>query len=275
VNAVRGAWLSPITAGRIMVAVAVIGVVVGVVGTVVGWRLAGSLRDGVDESLFVATESLVTVDESITVVSRLVTDLERGLRTTEEIVQEVSRAVEQSSGSLDAIAASMPRLAEGITTMRDELVSVAGAAETLEGVITAFGRLPGIPPYRPAQSLSGAIREAGAGLDPVIEAVQTVERGLTDLDGSVAPLLDGLARARNDLEALADELAGSQEVLDQYRESAQRASLIATEARSDLGRDLWMTRVLVLLAGLTFTAGQIVPFWVGQSLLAVPVTDSR
>jgi hypothetical protein len=56
--------LSPVTAGRVMIGVAIIGLVVSVVGGLVGRQLVVDLDRGVEQSLVVAAELVETLDSS-------------------------------------------------------------------------------------------------------------------------------------------------------------------------------------------------------------------
>ena len=63
------------------------------------------------------------------------------------------------------------------------------------------------------------------------------------------------------------ELAGANELVDQYLATADRAAAVVTDARNDLDRDLTALRWLMLPGGLALALAQLVPIWLGGGLL--------
>jgi hypothetical protein len=66
---------------------------------------------------------------------------------------------------------------------------------------------------------------------------------------------------------VSEQLDGSAALIVQYRSGTDEARRIALDARDDLAADRTLTRLLIVLGGLTFAAGQLVPFWVGRELV--------
>lgn len=60
----------------------------------------------------------------------------------------------------------------------------------------------------------------------------------------------------------------SAELVGRYRHQAGRAGDLVVDSRDDLDSSVTAMRVLVVLGGLVFAAGQLVPLWVGSRLLS-------
>jgi hypothetical protein len=254
-------------AGRIMVGVAAVGVLVGIIGSIVGWRLVGHLSDGVDDSLAVATQSLESVDESITVIETIVLDVRAGVVTLDKTVGDVATASETTVGAIEGLTGQTPMLADGVEALRDGVAGVGEAGSTIDQTLESLDDLPGVPNYDPDQPLGETVAGLADDLDALATTLRSFQSGSEDIEATLAPLLDDLDRARADLQDLDRSLASSQTLLERYRASAEEASAIAVRTRSDLSDDVRATRALIVLGGLVFTVGQIVPYWLGRSVL--------
>ena len=259
---------TPRVIGRALVVVAAVGALVGLAGTVVAWRLAGRLQTGVDESLSVAQESLVTTDASIAVIAKVLTDVDSLIGTLEATVADTADTVQTSATAIDTLAGATPSLTNGIISLRDNIEQIAGVVQILEGVIGAVGRLPGVPDYNPDQSLATALRRLRPDLDPIIQALSGINTSVGQLDRDVQPLVVDLRNLQTNLAALRVDVGNSRKLLSEYQATAQRAERVATNVRTDLGNDLTETRVLIVVAGLLFIAGQMVPLALSRLFFA-------
>jgi archaellum component FlaC len=260
--------LSADVAGRIMIGVAAVGVVVGLAATIVGWRLVGHLSDGVDDSLQVATQSLESVDDSITVIETIIGDVRNGVGTLDRTVDNVVTVTETTSTAMTDLAEQMPALADGVESIRDGVADGTEAATTIDRTLESLDDLPGVPDYAPTRPLGETLGDLTDDLDTIAVALRTIDDDVQEVDASVALVVEDLRQAQDDLAALDRDLAASGDLLERYRRSADEATDISVRTRDDLSDDVLVTRVLIVLGGLLFTVGQIVPFWVGRSLLA-------
>ena len=76
--------------------------------------------------------------------------------------------------------------------------------------------------------------------------------------------LDDLAGS---VQTISDDLADTGDLVDQYRASVADARTLALETNSDLSTGVILMRILLILGGITLLLGQIVPLWLGRSLL--------
>lgn len=250
-----------------MVGVAAVGVIVGILGSIVGWRLVGHLSDGVDDSLAVATQSLESVDESITVIETIVFDVRSGVATLDQTVADVAAASGTTVTAIEDLTRQTPALADGVEALRDGVAGMGEAGATIDQTLESLDDLPGVPNYDPREPLGETVAGLADDLDALASTLRSFQSGSEDIDAALAPLLEDLDRARSDLENLDSSLASSQTLLERYRQSADDASAIAVRTRSDLSDDVRATRALIVLGGLVFTIGQIVPYWLGRTVL--------
>lgn len=259
---------NPNVIARALLVIAVVGVLVGIAGTIVAWRLAGRLQTGVDESLSVAQESLVTTEQSITVISRVLNDVDALIATVGHTVGDTATTVSNSTTALDALADATPALTSGVVSLRANIDEIAGLVDTVETVIEAIGRLPGVPDYAPRQSLADALRELRPSLDPIVDGLSSIDSSLAQLDRDSQPLVGDLRELQQRLDTLRADVTESKTLLDEYRSTARRAQVVATNVRTDLGNDLTQTRLLIIITGVLFIVGQIVPLALSRLFFA-------
>ena len=259
---------TPLAIGRALVIVAAIGALVGLAGMIVAWRLAGRLQTGVDESLALAEESLVTTEASIAVIAQVLTDVDVLIGTLEATVVDTADTVQTSASAIDSLATATPALTGGIVSLRDNIGQIADVVQILEGVIGGVGRLPGVPDYDPDQSLAQALRELRPDLDQFVQALSGINTSVGQLDRDVQPLVRDLRTLEENLAALRTDVQNSRTLLSEYQATTQRAQRVAASVRSDLGSDLTETRILIIVAGLLFIVGQIVPLALSRLFFA-------
>jgi hypothetical protein len=80
-------------------------------------------------------------------------------------------------------------------------------------------------------------------------------------------LQDELDRFATSVSAISDDLSDTGVLVDQYRASVEDARAVALDTKSDLDTSVVMMRILLVVGGITLLLGQIVPLWLGRSLL--------
>lgn len=264
---------TPNAIGRALIVVAAVGALVGLAGMVVAWRLAGRLQTGVDESLAVAEESLATTEKSIVVIAQVLTDLDALIGTLETTVVDTANTVEAAAGAIDGLETATPALTNGMMSVQNNIGRIADVVDTLESVINAFGRLPGVPDYNPDEPLADALRRLRPDLDRIVQALGGINQSVGQLDGNIQPLVSDLRELEQNLAALRADVTNSRTLLNEYQRTALRASAVATDVRTDLGNDLTQTRILIVAAGVLFIVGQIVPLALSRLFFAQVVHD--
>jgi methyl-accepting chemotaxis protein len=260
--------IPPRTAGRIMVAVAAVGLVVAVVGTVVAWQLVGEVGGAAEESLAITDESVATIEDTIVVAGRVVDDVGAALGALDDVLVQLrdgTRHVEPVLTDVEALTSDVP---VALGEFQETLDRVAGAAGEIDAILVQLARLPLAPSYDPETTLSAQLRQLSLDLDPVIDTLAGSGDDIAALRGTTTQLRTELAGLTVDVRAIVARMDESSELVGRYRDQAGRAGDLVADGRQDLDGSVSAMRLLVVLGGLVFAAGQLVPLWVGAGLLS-------
>jgi ABC-type transporter Mla subunit MlaD len=145
--------------------------------------------------------------------------------------------------------------------------SLERVGEDIDGVLDALSNIPFGPDYDPTAGLGETFAAVADALDPLPAQLDTTARSLTDFTDSAGELQAELDQLTASVNMVSADLADSDTLVGQYRTSVDDARLLAATTRSDLADNIRFMRVLIVIAGITFAVGQIVPLWNGRSLL--------
>ncbi len=254
-------------AGRAMIVVGLVGVVLAIAGSVSGWLFVGQVSAATDDSLEVTIETLDAVDDTI--------DLADGvLGSTTDAVDALAGTLGAVSGSFDAGTAAIDDVAGLADTVGPSIDEAAVAVRRLEsvgddidGVLGALSDIPFGPDYDPTAGLGETFGNVADALEPLPDELTTTAAGLTEFTDSAEELQDQLAELAASVQSVSNELSDSDELVGQYRTSVSDARSLATDTRNDLTGSAQLMRMFIVLGGITFAVSQIVPLWMGRSLL--------
>jgi uncharacterized protein YoxC len=268
--AFRDRWRSPQDtrrAGHLMIGLGVAGMLIAVFGMVVGWIFVGQLANASDDSLDVTIQTLDAVDDTIDLADQVLVSSVDGITALADTLTAVSVSFDTGTQAIDDIAG----LAE---TVGPSLEDAAGKVRTLErigndidSVLATLSNLPIGPDYNPQAGLGDTLGQLADTLEDLPVQLATTATSLTDFTGSadgVQQQLDGLATS---VQTISDDLADTGSIVEQYRASVADARTLALETNNDLGTGVILMRILLILGGVTLLLGQIVPLWLGRSLL--------
>lgn len=250
-----------------MLGVAAVGLVVALVGTVVAWQLVGQLNSSTRRSLEVTIDTIDSVEATIEVA--------------DEVLAATTETVATASTTLTALGSSFDT-ATGVVAEVDDLTMVVGPA--LEDAGSALGELEAVgtgidnvlgglsdipfgPDYDPEQGLGETIGEIAATLENLPAEFEETSSNLDEFTMSLDELEAEVVTLAADMEEVSGTLEGSDELVDQYRENIAEARTVAIDTRDGLDSDVTLMRVVLLIGGLNLAVGQIVPYWIGRSLL--------
>jgi hypothetical protein len=175
---------------------------------------------------------------------------------------------------LDSLSGATPSIVTSMRSVRGDVERIAAVLGTVDSVLGNIGRLPGVPNYAPDQPLASTVLGLRPELDALIDGLVAVDTAVQQIDRDAGPLTARLATLRADLGALRTDVADAERLLAEYQGSTLEAQVLARRTRSGLARDLTETRVLVVLAGVVFLVGQVVPLTLRRLLLdAGPPVD--
>lgn len=253
-------------AGRILVGVAIVGVVASLVGVVVAWAFVGDLRRGVDDSLRVTQESIATIEDTLAVADTVSASVVDGLADVQAALETVSETAGAGQDTLLVVA----QLAEDIPPNLDNIDAALGQLEGVAGVIDStlrqVSRLPIGPDFDPDQPLDEAVADVRGDLRPTADARRESQDEFDALVEAAEGFDDDIAAITADLEASRLALAEADGLIGRYRAAAAEAAQIATEARDRAGANVTRARVLIVIVGVVIALGQLAPFYVGRWL---------
>lgn len=257
----RERWRSPQDtrrAGRLMIGLGVAGALVAVFGMIVGWVFVGQLADASDDTLEVTLQSLDAVDDTL--------DL------ADEVLGSSVEGIDALAASLTAVSIDGP-----IVSARPAMSSIDTAAGTvrrlerigddIDSVLGALSNIPFGPDYNPSAGLGDTFGDLADTLEALPDQLASTSGNLTDFTASAGDLQQQLDVLADSVTAISADLADTPELIDQYRQSVADARALAVSTDNDLDTGVVLMRILLVVGGITLLLGQIVPLWLGRSLL--------
>jgi len=267
----RHLGLSSRSAGTIMVVIAYVGVVSALVGAVVGWQFLGELSDANRQGLEVAEESLTAAEASLVVADDIVDAVDDSLGALSSTITAVGDGIAATTavaGSTAELAASLP---DTLDRVDNGLASIESIASTIDNTLSQLSRVPLAPDYDPAVTLSDAVGDLRADLAPLADDVRAVSDDLDTFSASGDDLETQLADLAASVTEVQTAVGGTTDVIAAARTSTDDALEFAQTTLSDIGAQLALTRLLLVIVAAAIAVGQIVPYWVGRELRESPV----
>lgn len=261
--------------GRFMQAIGVAGVVTAILGSIVGWQLVGQVDTTVQGSLELTSETLTTLEDTIVVAADVIESVDQSLAITEETLNDVESSFGQAELVVAEVDVVLESVAGNVDTASTTVDDLAVVGRTIDNVLAQLSSVPFGPEYDPSIPLGDQLQLLADELAPISESLDSTSAELDefvvrtqDLESDIAALADAVGEINTDLDA-------SEALLDSYLQTARGARDLSDETRADLEGDVRNTRLLIILGGLMFALGQIVPFWVGTELTATTSPTPR
>jgi chromosome segregation ATPase len=245
--------LSPLLAGRLMVGIAILGLVVGVVGTVIAAQLARDLDRGVGQSLELTASVLETIDDSFVIAEDALAILIEGVAEAETAVRALSRSMAEGQDALTAATdLTGGEVADALENVEQSLPAIQSAADTIDATLAALSTLPFGPAYDADRSLGasiGELREDLRGLpEELRQQAEQVERTTTELTAATA----GTVATADSLAELDDRLVDASELVGQYALRTGEARALVDTQRDALTSSASRAQVMVVAFGVMF-----------------------
>jgi hypothetical protein len=266
----RDLWRSPRDqrrAGRLMIVLGVVGAIVAVAGTVAGWVFVGQVASASDDSLQVTVQALDAVDDTIDLAEEVLT-------STVEAVDALNGTLEAVSSSFDTATTAIDEIASLADTLGPSLDDAGATVRTLESIggqiddaLGALSSLPIGPDYDPDNGLGDTFGRLAGTLEELPPQLESTATSLTDFTGDAGELQAELDRFATAVGDIAVDLRDTGTLVDRYRDSVADARALAVGSMDDLDLNVTLMRVLLVVGGATLLLAQIVPLWLGRSLL--------
>ena len=259
--------------GRVMRAIGLIGVVAGITAIVAGLWLLRDLDALLGRSLALTAESLGTVDASLIVATDSVGVINEGLARAERTSRGLEASLNEGADLLDETGTILRGdVASSLESVERTLPALIQVGATIDTTLRAVDRLPVGVTYDPDDPFDETLEALQGDLDGLPEDLRaqadTVDQAGANLR-EVGAQGEQIARSIGDVRA---SLVETGEVLGRYRTTAGDAKTLLEETTADLGRRLLVLRVLVVVLGLVYCAGQALPLYLGHRLAEAQTT---
>jgi ABC-type transporter Mla subunit MlaD len=266
----RDRWRSPSDqrrAGRLMIALGVAGALIAVFGTIIGWIFVGQIATASDDSLAVTTQTFDAVDDTIDIAEEVLGATVDAVDALAGTLVTLSSSFESGTAAIDDIAALAdtigPSLSDAATTVRS-LERVGGQIDAALGTLS---NLPIGPDYDPESGLGETFGRLADTLDELPAELETTSDSLTEFTATAGDLQADIDRLAVSAGAIAGDLGDTSALVEQYRTSVADARALAVATKDDLDLSVGLMRVLLVAGGVLLLLGQVVPLWLGRSLL--------
>lgn len=263
-------WRSPRDqrrAGRLMIGLGVVGAIVAVFGTIGGWIFVGQLAAASDDSLDVTVQALDAVDDTIDLAEEVLTSTVDSVDALAGTLGAVSASFESGTAAIDEVAALADTLGPSLADAGDTTRTLERVGGQIDDVLGALSNVPFGPDYDPANGLGDTFGRLADTLEELPGQLGATSSSLTDFTENADSLQDELDRFAISVRAIATDLTNTGALVDQYRMSVNDVRRVAVETKTDLDSSVTMMRLLLVAGGVTLLLGQIVPLWLGRSLL--------
>jgi methyl-accepting chemotaxis protein len=259
------------SAGRIMVVIAYVGVISALVGAVVGWQFLGELSNANKQGLVLAEETLSAVDTSLEVAQDVVDAVDEALAALGSTILAVGDSIDATTAVASSTAQLATTLPDTIDRIDNGLGSLESIAGTVDNTLGALNRIPLAPDYNPDVPLSEAISNLRADIAPLADNIRATTTDLDTFSTSADDLNAQLVDLAGSVDDVRTAVAGTTDVITQAQASSDDAHALAQSTLSEIGNQLALSRLLLVIIAIAIAIGQIVPYWVGRELLEAPV----
>ncbi len=253
--------------GRLMISLGVVGAIVAIFGTVVGWIFVGQLGDASADTLDVTVQTLDAVDDTIDLADDVLASTGDAVDALGGTLTAVSASFETGTRAIDDIASLADTLGPSLTDASDTVRSLSGIGDQIDSALSTLSRLPIGPDYDPATGLGDGFSELADALDTLPPELAATSESLIEFTGNASGLQAQLDEFAASVTDIGGDLGNTEALVDQYRRSVSEARVLAQQTSNDLNNSVVLMRLLLVAGGLTLLFGQVVPLWLGRSLL--------
>lgn len=255
-------------AGRVMVGIAVLGLVASVVGTVIGRQLVVALDDGMGQSLELSADVLATVDESFAVADETMGLVEEGVAEAQVAVRALGNSMAEGRAALDtATELTGEEVAGTIEAVEEALPAVEEAATAMDRTLSALDALPLGVPYDPEQPLGESIATMRAELEGLPAELRAQAEQTESVSRELALASESTLASADTLDSVQGSLSEAAALVEQYAGSATEARALVARHQDSVEASTRRASLAVLGLGVVFAVGQFVPLYLGVALL--------
>jgi methyl-accepting chemotaxis protein len=266
----RDRWRSPDDtrrAGTLMVALGVAGALIAVFGMVVGWVFVGQIATASDDTLDVALQSLDAADSTIDLADGVLAASAEAVDALAATLVALSSSFESGTAAIDDVAALAETIVPSLEDAGSTVRQLEDIGTDIDSVLGALSNLPIGPEYDPTAGLGATFGQLAGTLEALPDQLTSTAGNLNDFTSSAGAVQSEVDRIATSVQSVAVELADTEALIEQYRASVADARALASATNDDLDTGAMLMRILLVAGGVTLLLGQVVPIWLGRSLL--------
>ncbi|WP_370324896.1 hypothetical protein [Euzebya sp.] len=253
--------------------VAGLGLAAAVLGLIAGWLLLGRTGDALAASLELTDETLTALDASAGVAEETVAALAVSLRTLEATSTDLDTAFDDGELLMRELADLVrDDVASSVGAVEDSLPGLITVAGTIDSTLQALSSLPIGPDYDPAQSFADSLRTLQGSVDGLDSQLVDQADVIEQTAGSLADVGAGVGDLAGEIASFDAALTDTAELLGTYDATIAEGRDLVAQATDDLGSQLVVTRMALVLLAVAFAAMQVVPL---QMAAMVDRVDAR
>lgn len=259
--------------GRVMRAIGLVGVVAGITAIVAGLWMLRDLDALLGRSLVLTAESLGTVDASLVVATESVGVVNDGLARAERTSRGLEDSLDDGAQLLDQTGRMLRRdVASSLESVERTMPTLIQVGGTIDATLRAVDDLPVGLTYDPDEPFDETLRALQDDLDGLPEDLRA-QADTVDEAGDNLRMVGAQGQAiAGSISDVRTSLEEAGEVLAQYRSTTGEARALLEDTTIDLERRLLVLRVLVVVLGVVYCAGQALPLYLGHRLAEARTT---
>jgi len=258
-----------------MIGVGVAGLLIAVFGMIVGWIFVGQLATTSDDTLEVTLQSLDAIDDTIDLADEVLGSSTDAVAALAGSLTAVSASFDAGTQAIDDIAGLATTIGPSLEDAGRTVRRLEGIGDNIDSVLTALSNLPLAPDYDPDAGLGDTFGQLADTLETLPGQLESTATSLTDFTGSADELQQQLDDLAASVGSISDDLGDTDALVEQYRASVADARALALSANNDLDTGVVLMRILLVVGGITLLLGQIVPLWLGRTVLDDADADTR
>lgn len=256
------------TVGQLMVGVAAVGVVVALAGSVIAWQLVGGLDDSSRQTIDVTIETIDSIEASLDLAASVITSTTESVDAAATSLDTLDESFDSATGVIGEIDDLTEVVGPALGDAGESLRQLEGVGVGIDDLLGDLSSIPFGPDYDPDRGLGETIGDLATEIEALPEEFEQTSDDLDEFESDLTALQTEVAALAAAVGEVSDQLDGSDEIVDAYRTNLADAREVAVTTRDDLGGNVGLMRLILLIGGTNLAIGQIVPFWLGRSLLA-------
>jgi methyl-accepting chemotaxis protein len=207
-----------IALGKVMMILAVAGMVFSLAGITGTWILRPRIKDNLSTTLEIFHSSLLTTSDTVEVLSSVIDNAKDDLGLIQSSLDSLGASIKGISTSLDT---SSDLIGDDLRlTVIETQVALSSAATSAEIIDNTLAFLASIPllgaDYQPEVPLHISLTQVAASLDEVPDSLESLENNLDTTSSDLQTFSDDLALLSKNLGVFNEDLSDTNSILEDY-----------------------------------------------------------